>query len=132
MSGPLPGTSLRQRAGWWWAVAAWIALIMLCVSWELLIAPLRPGGSWLAIKALPLLIVLPALVRGGPYAMQIALFISMIYLFEGGARLFEPGPAAALAIVELALVAVFLAGAVVYLRPMKLAARSRKVGDERR
>ncbi len=131
MLGPLPGTTLRQRAGWWWAFAAWIALIMLCLAWELVFAPLRPGGSWLAIKVLPLLIVLPALVRGGPYAMQVALFIAMIYLFEGGARLFEAGPTAALALLELALVAVFLVGAVVYLRPMKLAARSRRASDER-
>ena len=131
MLGPLPGTSLRQRTGWWWAVAAWVALILLCLAWELVLAPLRPGGSWLAIKVLPLLILLPALVRGSPYAMQIALFIAMIYLFEGGARLFETEPAASLALLELALVAVFLVGAVVYLRPMKLAARSRKVSDER-
>ena len=106
-------------------------MILLCLAWELVLAPLRPGGSWLAIKVLPLLILLPALVRGSPYAMQIALFIAMIYLFEGGARLFETEPAASLALLELALVAVFLVGAVVYLRPMKLAARSRKVSDER-
>ncbi|MGH8705692.1 MAG: DUF2069 domain-containing protein, partial [Burkholderiales bacterium] len=37
------------------ASAALIALIFLCVAWELWLAPLRPGGSWLALKALPLL-----------------------------------------------------------------------------
>ena len=67
---------------------------MLALAWELALAPLRPGGSWLALKVVPLLLPLPALLRGSTYAMQVALFIVMIYLFEGAARLFEPAPAA--------------------------------------
>jgi len=35
--------------------ASLIALIFLCLAWELWLAPIRPGGSWLAFKALPLL-----------------------------------------------------------------------------
>ena len=56
---------------------------MLALAWELALAPLRPGGSWLALKVVPLLLPLPALLRGSTYAMQVALFIVMIYLFEG-------------------------------------------------
>jgi hypothetical protein len=33
-----------------------IALLFLCLAWELWLAPLRPGGSMLALKALPLLV----------------------------------------------------------------------------
>ena len=32
------------------AVASLIALIVLCVAWEMWLAPLRPGGSWMALK----------------------------------------------------------------------------------
>jgi uncharacterized membrane protein len=32
--------------------------------WETLLAPIRPGGSWLALKALPLALAWPALARG--------------------------------------------------------------------
>jgi len=35
-----------------------IALIFLCLAWELALAPIRPGGSSLALKALPLLLPL--------------------------------------------------------------------------
>ena len=92
-------------------------------AWELQIAPLRSGGSWLALKVIPLLLPLPALLRGGAYAMQLAIFVSMLYLFEGAARVFEAHPVAILAMIELALAVCFLAAAIVYLRPMKVAAR---------
>ena len=121
--GPLPQVSPAQRAAWWCAIAAWIALIVLALAWELQIAPLRSGGSWLALKVVPLLLPLPALLRGGAYAMQLAIFVSMLYLFEGAARVFEAQPVAILAMIELALAVCFLAAAIAYLRPMKVAAR---------
>ena len=40
-------------------------LIVLGLAWELVLAPLRPGGSMLALKVVPLLVSLPALARGG-------------------------------------------------------------------
>lgn len=129
--GPLAGTSARQRAAWRWSIASWLALIALALLWELALAPLRPGGSWLALKVVPLLLPLPAMLRGSAYAMQLALFIVLLYLFEGAARLFEPGLAATLALVELGLATTFFVGAIVYLRPMKLAAKARRAAAER-
>jgi uncharacterized membrane protein len=123
--GPLPQTTPRQRIAWRWAIAAWLGLIALALAWELALAPLRPGGSWLVLKVVPLLLPLPALLRGSAYAMQVALFIVMIYLFEGAARLFEPAPAGVLALIELVLAVTFLVATIVYLRPMKLAAKQR-------
>jgi uncharacterized membrane protein len=120
-----PALTSRQRAAWMWALAAWLALIVLGLLWELFIAPLRPGGSWLALKVVPLLLPLPALLRGSAYAMQVALFVVLLYLFEGAARLFEPMPGVALAAIELALAVAFFTAAIVYLRPMKIAARRR-------
>jgi uncharacterized membrane protein len=124
------GISPTQRAAWRWAMAAWFALIVLTLAWELVLAPLRPGGSWLALKALPLLLPLPWLLRGSTDALQVALFIAMLYVFEGATRLFEPGPSAWLAALELVLVTGFLAAAIVYLRPLKLAARRRARGGD--
>ena len=40
------------------AVAALLALIALCLAWELVLAPLRPGGSWLALAELLLCLIL--------------------------------------------------------------------------
>jgi len=42
------------------SIASLIALIILCLAWELWLAPLRPGGSSLVFKVLPLLLPLAA------------------------------------------------------------------------
>ena len=118
-----PPESPAQRTALRTAVVAWSGLIALGLAWELLIAPLRPGGSWLVLKIVPLLLLLPGLLRGKVYTMQLALFVAMLYLFEGATRVFEASSVAALAVIELILVVTFLAAAIVYLRPMKLAAR---------
>ena len=39
----------------WLSVASLVALILLTLAWELWLAPLRPGGSLLALKAVVLL-----------------------------------------------------------------------------
>jgi uncharacterized membrane protein len=119
--GPLPGSSPRQAAAWRWSIAAWIALIVLGLAWELLLAPLRPGGSWLALKVVPLLLPLPAMLRGSAYAMQLALFVVLLNVLEGAVRVFDPLPAGGLAALELLLAVAFFVAAIVYLRPMKLA-----------
>jgi uncharacterized membrane protein len=52
------------------SVAAVAALILLELLWELWLAPLRPGGSWLALKALPLALLWPGLARGAKRPRQ--------------------------------------------------------------
>jgi uncharacterized membrane protein len=123
--GPLPHSARRQVVAWRWSILAWIALIGLGLAWELVLAPLRPGGSWLALKVMPMLLPLPAMLRGSAYAMQLALFIVMLNVLEGAVRLFEPAPNAWFAGLELLLAIFFFVTAIVYLRPMKLAARGR-------
>ena len=44
-----------------------VGLIFLCIAWELWLAPLRPGGSMLVLKALPLLFPLFGILRGKRY-----------------------------------------------------------------
>lgn len=123
--GPLSGSSPTQVAAWHWSIATWLTLIALALAWELVLAPLRPGGSWLALKVVPLLLPLPALLRGSAYAMQLALFIVLLYVLEGSVRLFEAAPAAWLAALELLLAIAFFIAAIVYLRPMKIASKRR-------
>jgi len=121
--GALPDSSPRQVAAWKWSIAAWLALIALGLAWELILAPLRPGGSWLVLKVVPLLLPLPALLRGSAYAMQLALFIVLLYVLEGAVRVFEPLPGGGLAALELLFAVAFFVAAIVYLRPMKLASK---------
>ena len=52
------------------SVASLVGLLALCVLWELVLAPLRPGGSWMVIKALPLLAPMAGTIRRNIYTMQ--------------------------------------------------------------
>ncbi|MBU3657597.1 MAG: DUF2069 domain-containing protein [Rhodocyclaceae bacterium] len=70
----------------WMAVASCIGLIVLSLAWERWLAPLRPGGSWLMLKAFPLLLPLPGLLKGRRYAYQWSSLLILIYLCEGLVR----------------------------------------------
>lgn len=117
---PAQQTSLRV------AQASWLALLVLCVAWELWLAPIRPGGSWLVLKAVPLLLPLRGLLRADVKAFQWALMLVLLYLLEGSVRAFEPAPYGTLAWIELLLVAVFFVAGIVFVRPFKQAAKALK------
>ena len=70
----------------WAAVISCLALIVLSLAWERWLAPLRPGGSWLMLKALPLLLPLPGLLRGKRYAYQWSSLLILLYVCEGLVR----------------------------------------------
>ena len=57
------------------AVALVGAAALYAALWELWLAPLRPGGSWLALKALPLAGLWLPLARGNRRARQAASLI---------------------------------------------------------
>ena len=59
---------------------------MLEAVWELGLAPLRPGGSWLALKAVPLALIWVPLVRGARKARQGASLLLPLYAAEGVVR----------------------------------------------
>jgi len=120
-----PTRAPEQRLAWRAALGAWISLLVLCLAWELVLAPIRPGGSWLALKAVPLLLPLRGLWRGDPKTFQWALLLVMLYLMEGVVRVFEPPPFNWLAWSELLLVGLFVAAAIAYLRPYRRATRAR-------
>jgi len=92
-----------------------IALIFLCVAWELWLAPIRPGGSLLALKALPLLLPLMGILKGRRYTYQWAPMLVLAYFTEGVARAWsDTGLSAWLAGAEVALSVVFFFAAIYY------------------
>lgn len=99
------------------AATTLIALVALCLAWELWLAPLRPGGSWLAIKVLPLLPALPGVLKGRVYTYRWSMMLVLAYFTEGTVRAWsERGASATLAIVEIVLSLTFYAAAIGYIR----------------
>jgi len=100
-----------------------IALIFLCLAWELVLAPIRPGGSSLALKALPLLLPLMGILKGRRYTYQWAPMLVLAYFTEGVVRAWsDTGLSAWLAGAEVVLSMVFFFAAIYY---AKLSAPSR-------
>ncbi len=92
-------------------IAAFAGLIALGLAWELWLAPLRPGGSMLALKTLPLALALPGLTRGRLRSYQWWSMGILAYLAEGLVRATsDTGASALLATLEVLLaVAAFAA-----------------------
>jgi uncharacterized membrane protein len=110
-----------------------IALIVLCVAWELWLAPLRPGGSTLVLKVLPLLAPLFGILRGKRYTHQWSTLLSLLYLTEGLVRATsERGPAVPLAWLEVVLSTAFFLACLFYARATRpsLSRASRLEGGE--
>ncbi len=63
-----------------------IALIFLCLAWEAWLAPLKPGGSWMTLKAVILLFPLFGILRGKRYTYKWLSLLVQIYLLEGLTR----------------------------------------------
>jgi uncharacterized membrane protein len=84
------------------------ALCVILVLWEAWLAPIRQGGSWLALKAIPLFLALPGVFSRNPYTAQWLSLLLPLYAAEGLVRAWtEPGRIRMLALAEvlLALVA---------------------------
>lgn len=98
-------------------VASLIALIFLGLAWELQLAPLRPGGSLLALKILPLLLPLFGVLRGKIYTCQWATMLVLAYVAEGAVRAWsDHGLSAQLAFAEAVLACVFFCSCIAYVR----------------
>lgn len=115
------------------AVLSLLLLIAYCVAWELVLAPLRPGGSWLVLKVVPLLFPLIGVLKRDVYTMQWSSMLILLYFMEGIVRATsDPGPSAMLAWGEVALSCLFFCCVLAYLRPYKRAAKelARQVIDK--
>ena len=74
------------------AVASLLSLIVLCTAWELVLAPIRPGGSWLALKVLPLCVPLAGLLKNRMYTYRWVSLLVWLYFTEGVVRAWSDKP----------------------------------------
>lgn len=118
-----------QRA----AISSLLALLIWCVVWEIWFAPLRPGGTVLFLKALPLAFAVRGVARGSLYTIQWASMLVLLYLMEGVVRVMSdpPGPSITAAWIEIALASVFFFCSIFYVRPAKRAAALAKKEAQR-
>ncbi|BAL25768.1 DUF2069 domain-containing protein [Azoarcus sp. KH32C] len=93
-----------------------VSLIALCVLWEAWLAPLRPGGSWMTLKALPLMGALFGVLKGRRYTYQWLSMLVLLYLVEGVVRATDAGLTGALAIGEAVIAALLFVAALLYAR----------------
>jgi uncharacterized membrane protein len=94
-----------------------IALIFLCLAWEGVLAPLRPGGSWLILKGIFPLVALFGILRGKRYTYKwVSLFVQF-YLMEGLVRASsDHGLSQWLAVGETLLAAILFVTVILYIR----------------
>jgi uncharacterized membrane protein len=100
------------------------SLVLLCVwllAWELAIAPLHPGGSLLALKALPLLLPLRGVIKRDLYTLQWSSMVILVYFIEGVVRAWSDQSEISriMALGEALLVCAYFAFALLYLHPYK-------------
>ena len=109
----MAGTSVLRAA----VSVSLCCLIGLCLAWELWLAPLRPGGSYLALKALPLILPLAGIVEGKRRTYQWSSMLILAYVAEGAVRAWvEHGVSQMLAAAEFGLSVAFFTGVVTYAR----------------
>ena len=64
-----------------------IALILFGLAWELVLNPLRPGGSWLAVKVLPLVFAVRGVWAGKMYTFKWMSLLVWLYVGEALVRI---------------------------------------------
>ncbi len=94
-----------------------ILLIFLCLAWEAFLAPLKPSGSLLILKTVPLLLPLFGVLKGKRYTYQWAGMLILFYFTEGVVRAWsDRGISAKLATIEIGLSVIFFICAIFYAR----------------
>ena len=99
------------------AVSSLIGLVLLSLLWELWLAPLRPGGSWLVLKALPLCVPLAGLLKNRMYTYRWVSLVVWLYFAEGVIRLQgDAWPSNACAAVEILLCLMLFTASALHVR----------------
>ena len=76
----------------WLAVGSLGGLIILGLAWEMWLAPVRPGGSLLALKVLPLVLPLAGLLKNRMYTYRWLSLMVWLYFTEGAVRAWSDRP----------------------------------------
>jgi uncharacterized membrane protein len=109
-------------ASYYVSVIILIALIFLGLAWELALAPVRPGGSLLALKILPLLAPLFGILRGKIYTYQWTSMLVLAYFAEGAVRAWSDcGLSAHLAAAEAVLAVICFVACISFVRAARRA-----------
>ncbi len=100
---PSPENAHPEGLDWtrWLAVGSLVGLILLGLAWELWLAPLRVGGSWWAIKVLPLCIPIAGLLKKRMYTYRWVSLLVWLYFTEGVVRAWgDAWPSSGLAMLQ--------------------------------
>ena len=121
LSPPTPFAPSDEAAHVTWtrrmAVLSLIGLIVLGLAWELWLAPLREGGSWWAIKVIPLVFPLAGLMRNRMYTYRWVSLLVWLYFTEGVVRAYgDAGWSAALALGQVLLCLVLFVACALHVR----------------
>ncbi len=130
---PLASPPLSPAVRWTrtLAVGSLLGLIVLGLAWELWLAPLRPGGSWLVLKVLPLTIPLAGLLKNRMYTYRWVSLLVWLYFTEGVVRMTsDTGLSAALAGIEVLLCVVLFVACAMHVRIRLRTAGREAVADD--
>lgn len=78
--------ALKAALGARWTIIGLATLTLLELLWETVLAPMPAGGVWLALKALPLAILFPAVARGERKPRQWLALLVPFYFAEALTR----------------------------------------------
>ena len=107
------------------AVGSLLGLIFLSLAWELFLAPVRPGGSWLALKALPLCLPLAGFLKNRMYTYRWVSLLVWLYFTEGVVRAWsDRAPSNWLALLEVVLCLVLFIACTLHIRLRLRSART--------
>ncbi|MEY2859869.1 MAG: hypothetical protein RL392_327 [Pseudomonadota bacterium] len=101
----------------WLAVGSLLGLTLLGLAWELFLSPIRPGGSLLALKVLPLCIPLAGLLKNRMYTYRWVSLLVWLYFTEGVVRAYgDKAPSNYLAMLEVLLCLTLFAACALHVR----------------
>jgi len=124
-------TAAEPEKVMWTRIAAvffLLALIVLGILWEMWLAPIKPGGSWVVLKVLPLFIPLAGLFKNRLYTYRwVSLFV-WLYVIEGVVRAWsDQAPSNYLAMVEVCLCLALFTAVTVHVRLRLQAAKQAQI-----
>ena len=118
-----PGSDVAATR--WLAVGSLMGLLLLCVAWELWLAPLRPGGTWLFLKAVPLAFAVIGLLKHRMYTYRWVSLLVWLYFTEGVVRAWsDAAPSRWLALGEIALCVLLFIACAAHVRLRQKAAKA--------
>ncbi len=109
----------------WMALASLTGLIVLGLAWEMWLAPIRPGGSLLALKVLPLVVPLAGFLKNKLYTYRWVSLMVWLYFMEGAVRAWsDKPPSNILAFIEVVLCLVLFTACAMHVRIRLKAAKA--------